>query len=116
MSDNPLRRRTAEPTQGSLYIERIGPTYTHDLARAYNRRLAEREGKQFEAMEWIVTDAGELKLVYRLEFQRRNLERGKQRVERDRKRWADTHMIEHRPFAPPERPEVDIFQPSGAEA
>lgn len=91
-------------------------TYAHELARRYNDTLYATNRRRAEEVEWHVNHAGALALRDRPAWSSATRRRQEQKTEAERKRWVHEHQAEHRPFAPPERPEVDIFQPSGAPA
>lgn len=75
-------------------------TYAHDLARRYNERLAVENYHRAEEIEWVVTGLGTVVLRDIPEASRRRMASGERNREAERKRWADEHHAEHRPFAP----------------
>ena len=80
-------------------------SYAHDLARRYNERLAVENYRRADEIEWVVTGLGTVALRDIPEASRRRMASTERSREAERKRWADEHHAEHRPFAPPQAEE-----------
>ncbi len=67
MTSNPLSARRTQAAEPGPTIERIGPTYAHDLARHYNRTM--NEAALRGGAEWFVDSSGSVRLGHRLDWQ-----------------------------------------------
>lgn len=105
MTKNPLLAEGAKGTSfalPSLIIHRERPTYEHDLARAYNRRMAQERPEAADRIEWYVNSVGSLALRDIPEVSVSRAKRITSQRETERQHWIREEQTRDRPFAPHE--------------